>query len=425
MDLYLRDKFLSINNQMTELEFYKFLLPVTARIGNGHSRIMPSDAYLHYSRNNIKKFPFKLVIHNQHAYIVNNYCSNSSIVKGTEILSINRTPFHIISSQIAPLLPADGYSLAFKHAKLAFDFDLHYSMFYDYQDSFSLELLPPGKKHTSTITVEALLEKDIDENIDSDNTDKYFDLEYTEDSIGILTIRNFWYKTFKCFIDSAFKDLSDHNVKNLIIDLRDNRGGNDDNGVYLYSYLSDRYFHYYSLMETHLEQNQKTIPCIEFVKKPENITQIVKLITKDEKDRNVILNPDTTIGFVKPGIMHKPKQSYFKGNVYILINGLSFSVTSDFCSIAHKNGRAKFIGSETGGCYYGNTSGYSFHLILPNSKLDIRLNLIEYLTAVENSTYPYGRGVLPDFEIYPSALDIYNGVDTEKEYALNLIRKIK
>ena len=146
------------------------------------------------------------------------------------------------------------------------------------------------------------------------------------------------------------------------------------------------------------------------------------LITKDEKDRNVILNPDTSIGFVKPGIMHKPKKNYFEGDVYILINSLSFSVTSDFCAIAHKNNRAKFIGSETGGCYYGNTSGYSFHLILPNTKLDVRLNLIEYLTAVENSNYPYGRGVLPDFEVYPSALDIYNGVDTEKEYALNLIR---
>ena len=223
-------------------------------------------------------------------------------------------------------------------------------------------------------------------------------------------------------MDYAFKELNTRKAKNLIIDVRDNRGGNDDNGVYFYSYLTDRMFDYYSLMKTKLEPNQKNIPCIEFIRKPETIKQVIKLIVKDENDRNVVINPDTTIGFVKPGIMHKPKQNCFKGDVYILINGLSFSVTSDFCAIARKNGRAKFIGSETGGGYYGNTSGYSFHLILPNTKLDIRLNLIEYLTTVEDSNYPYGRGVLPDFEVYPLAMDIYNGVDTEKEYALDLIR---
>ena len=61
-------------------------------------------------------------------------------------------------------------------------------------------------------------------------------------------------------------------------------------------------------------------------------------------------------------------------------------------------------------------------MILPNTQLDVRLNLIEYKNAVEDSNYPYGRGVLPDFEVYPTALDIYNGIDTEMEYTLDLIR---
>ena len=52
-------------------------------------------------------------------------------------------------------------------------------------------------------------------------------------------------------------------------------------------------------------------------------------------------------------------------------------------------------------------------------------NLIEYKTAVGNTNYPYGRGVLPDYVIHPASIDIYKNIDTELEYALNLIRTKK
>jgi len=426
MDHYLDHVYNSINKPMTELEFYRCLMSVIAKLSNGHSRIIPSEAYLNYSKENIKKFPFKIEIYDQHAYIVENYSFDSSIVKGSEILSINGIPFYTIYSQITPLLTRDGYSLAFTHAKLALDFSFHYSTFYTAKDSFSLELLLPNKRSTVTKSVNALFEKDIESiksnKYDMKNKNKDFNLEITKDSIGILTIKNFWDKNFKLFIDKAFNDINMYKAKYLIIDLRDNGGGNDDNGVYLYSYLCNTSYDYYSLMETQLEPNQGSIPYIKHFTRPETLMELVKVISKNKNGKNVILNPDTTIGFVIPGRTHKPKQNSFNGDVYILINGLSFSVTSDFCAIAHKNERAKFIGSETGGGYYGNTSGYSCHLILPNTQLDVRLNLIEYKNAVEDSNYPYGRGVLPDFEVHPKALDICNGIDTEMEYTLDLIR---
>lgn len=429
MDLFLDNTFKSINKPMTELEFYKCLLHVIARVRNGHSHIEPSDAYLKYSKNNITKLSLKIEIVDQHAYIIENYSSDSSITKGSEILSINGIPFYSIYSQILPLLPSDGYSLAFKHAKLALNFDFHYSLFYNTQDSFSLELLPPYEKSTIQKRIAALLEKDIYENKTSKynlkNSNKVFNLEITKDSIGILTIKNFRNEEFKSFVDNTFINLNNHKTKHLIIDVRDNRGGNDDNGVYLYSYLSDKLFDYYSLMETKLEPNQTNIPCIEYFKESETIHQVIKLISKDKNNRNIIVTPDTAAGFVKPGVIHNPKQNCFRGDVYVLINGLSFSVTSDFCAIAYKNGRAKFVGSETGGAFYGNTSGYAYQLILPITKLNVTINLIEYRNAVENSKFLYGRGVLPDFEVHPSALDIYNGIDTEMEYTLNLIRSNK
>ena len=426
MDSFLDEQFSSIQQPMSELEFLAFLQGTTTRVGNGHSRIMPSDDYVEYSENYIKKFPFEIVIINQHAFIVENFTADSTITKGTEILSINGIPFNVIYAQISPVLPVDGYSRGFSHGKLAMDFAFHYSLYYPDLGSFDLELLPPGAKRPILKNVPGLLEQEIEKKTTLQDTEKnYFQLRFTDDSIAILKLENFWHKSFKPFIDNAFEQMARNNTRTLIIDLRDNRGGNDDNGVYLYSYISDKPFKYYSRMETRLGPNQQNIPCMEYVKNPETFKDIVTLITRDEQGRNVITYPDTTIGFVKPGKTHQPKPNHFDKDVYVLINGLSFSVTSDFCAIADYNNRAVFVGSETGGCYYGNTSGYSFNLVLPNTKLDVRLNLIEYLTAVENTRHPYGRGVLPDHYVYPSAMDINHDIDRELEYTLALTRMKK
>ena len=64
--------------------------------------------------------------------------------------------------------------------------------------------------------------------------------------------------------------------------------------------------------------------------------------------------------------MQQPSKPTFHGKVLILINGGSFSTTSEFLSHAHFHKRATFIGEESGGGYYGNTSGPSLRLTLPH-----------------------------------------------------------
>ena len=55
--------------------------------------------------------------------------------------------------------------------------------------------------------------------------------------------------------------------------------------------------------------------------------------------------------------------------------GGSFSTTCEFLSTLHHHHRATFIGEETGGGYYGNTSGMSLPLVLPNSKIVMPMQL--------------------------------------------------
>jgi C-terminal processing protease CtpA/Prc len=122
--------------------------------------------------------------------------------------------------------------------------------------------------------------------------------------------------------------------------------------------------------------------------------------------------------------MQKPKKNSYSGKVYILINGSSFSVTSEFASVAHYLKRAKFIGEETGGGYYGDNSGTFVIVTLPNSRLNVGIPMLAYYTAVKN--YPFAdRGIIPDYEVKPPIEDILNNKDTVLTFTLKLIENQK
>ena len=73
MDEFLERIHSNIIDSMTEMEFYAYLLPVIARVKNGHSRISPSSEYLKFTEEEIRKFPLKINIFDGHAYVKDNF----------------------------------------------------------------------------------------------------------------------------------------------------------------------------------------------------------------------------------------------------------------------------------------------------------------------------------------------------------------
>src|SRR5438094_2600628 len=115
----------------------------------------------------------------------------------------------------------------------------------------------------------------------------------------------------------------------------------------------------------------------------------------------------------------QPSKPTFSGKVYILINGNSFSTTSEFLSHAHARKRATFIGEESGGGYYGNTSGPGAVLTLPNTKLQAYVPLMTYYMAVHDYKAA-SHGVVPDYPVKYTIEDLREGKDKELTLALEL-----
>lgn len=111
---------------------------------------------------------------------------------------------------------------------------------------------------------------------------------------------------------------------------------------------------------------------------------------------------------------HKPNN--FKGHIYVLINGNSFSASSIISTQLDGDDRATFVGEETGGAYNGTVVGYYKSYELPNTKVKMRIGLMHIDSKYK--TNPDGFGIKPDVEIYATYEDRLNGIDTELEYIL-------
>jgi C-terminal processing protease CtpA/Prc len=298
-------------------------------------------------------------------------------------------------------------------------------------DSLTLSLVDPPPTKSPTENQERILQKKIAATgIKANDLDSIFYERYSEaakekppiqlnhrQGIALLTVRTFGmgpYQNAKIsypsFLKSVFQELEDKNTQHLIIDLRDNGGGADAYGKILVQHLIDKPFRYYE----HLRINNTEFSFFEHTNIPpdERIQNPGRFRKNDEGTFDLLFHPN--LG------EQKPIPPIFKGKAYVLINGNSFSGTGECTSLIHFHKKAVFIGEECGAGYYGNTSGFMPMLILPNTKIRVRIPMIRYTMAV--SGYPQDRGIIPDHPVSPTIEDLLSQRDTVMEFTIDLIK---
>ncbi len=120
--------------------------------------------------------------------------------------------------------------------------------------------------------------------------------------------------------------------------------------------------------------------------------------------------------------MQQPQTNNFKGKIFVLANGRSFSASAEFSAIVKTNKRGKFIGEECGGGYYGNTSGDEAFVTLPNSKITVRVPMVKYSSAVKERNNK-GWGIEPDYPVYLTIGDLIQKRDGQLEEAIRMCKE--
>ncbi|MGF7080812.1 S41 family peptidase [Mucilaginibacter sp. UYCu711] len=378
----------AINTPLTAPQFRIKLLQVLSSIGDGHisllfnePKIPPADMLFF---NGDKAYPIQQLAYkiiNSKLYVLKNSSGDNTLLPGAEILSIDNKPASELIKNFSDEWPSDGYNQTYKIGRLNLnDFPSRYYFTYGLKDQLTFTVKQHGSIKTCKLSV--LTRPKPKSNANGVITSSYY----------ILSRQRTAYIMVAGFVNASdpfvnlFKTIKEQGVKYLVIDLRNNMGGNVVQMGKLFGHLIGKPTYFYKTKMGDLNNAQKTT---------------AKLL--DYGSKTPIL----------------PDSNHFEGKVYVMINGVSFSAAALLAANLQVN-RAVLVGEETGGGRNGCTAGITHESALPNSGLLFRFGLIQLKISPEAKQY--GRGVMPDVPIVYTINDYLNETDLEDTWIYNDIK---
>jgi len=402
----------SLIKPLNKIEFSNIIMPIVAELNDGHTEFYkPYDFF--YSKNPWI-FPYNVETNNTYPYIRISE-GIGEIPINSEILSINGINSESIISKL--LKYESGEDISFRAKWVAYNFDYYLNTIYNIKSKCLIKY----KFNNQIFEKEIELIKQSDFKDLSSKIFPVVETEYKPYSLEIIdslktAIINFEsfenVEQFRLFIDSAFNMIKTNNLANLIIDIRENSGGNSEIGDDFLQYIADSDFNQYSDNTVMKVSQQLKNKYKKDIKEIQNYKIIIKSDSISIQEMNQVFSiPNGTIitcPYAKDLIKLENKKNRFKGNVYVLTSKETYSSAADFAQAIKAYKLGKIIGEETGGwivCY-----GDIVEDQLPNSKLNIGVSYVKFINI--GAKKDDWHGVIPDINI---------SAKNSLKYTLNLI----
>ena len=434
----------TIQQPLKPLEFYFKLAPVVAEVRQGHLRLVPPEKKL--TKKEIKKLKeqkgllgrLSYYLENDKLYVKDNPEKVANIKNGSEIIAINNLEIEKLLKKYEPLITSDGYNTTYQKYSMARRFPTFFTVEYGIMDSVKIDLKSENTLDQKLVTREKKSKEDKKkEKTDKKPTEEKKTKDYNpvtksfnrnlkflekDSSIAYIKIKTFSGTYSQKFYRETFREIKKAKSKYLILDIRDNLGGSLAEITNLYSYLAKDKFRFINDFEianrtsitqadyfSHFPNYLKPIAAIGYLQS--KLTSLLMVRHKNDKYYLKSQNIFTP---------KKPKKDAFEGEIYVLINGSSFSASSVISAKLKNDKRAMIIGEETGGANDGTVAGIYSTQKLPNSKLKLPIGLFLVQPNIE-FTHTM-KGVTPDVEIKPTFQQILERKDIELEWILKEIK---
>lgn len=417
------DKFISeLTDSLTEKQFRIKIKIIIDELHCGHTEALLSNQY--YKEASKQKYnysPYFFLPIKDKVYLIAalNKKKDTLIKKGAEIISINGVGVDSMLRYCKRFISTDGFNQTGKEHYVQLGFNSFYPSLFGRPDTFTVDYL--SGKNVKRVKYPAINVKTIPQlplAIRIDSSCKHYKrakihYNYLDDKnkTVYLKLDAFSRKRTNKAYRKIFREVKNNQTENLVLDLRNNGGGSLENSYKLLSYLLD------TTQTQTLRTAIKTYPYKKYTSKP-ILFKLMRfgfgLISK----KNTVNDTDNFVYTIKP-----KKKHHYNGKIYVLINGGSFSASCLVAAYLKANNKAVFIGEETSGAIEGCNAGITPFYNLPNTKIKIRVPAFR----VANDVIPNitGHGIMPDYEIKYSILDILSRKDLEILKAKELIRKTK
>ena len=390
----------SLQEDSTSIFNYFALVSETCALSNeGHFNLGNWQDTIHQgiAENKFAYLPVSFRIISNHLYVWSDYSGEQSLQKGDEIISINGKSSKEIIKILQKVTPSDGDILTYANKNIEVGFAWLYYFYIEQSDTFQFGYLRQNGS-LQTVTIQALVKSEQISNFkkyvahessrQATELNAFYDLQFNG-KYGVLSLPTFDYRKAneykvksKKMYRSIFKKLASKDSDHLIIDLRDNTGG----------------------------RNEFADDLVPFILEPANADAFLKKTISWE-------------GREKTYKMPKASKFAFKGVIYVLVNGKTYSAGSTLARYLKEYADAIIIGEETGSRYEGYSAGSKELIVLPNSKLEIGIPRYHIVYPESSKQNTQNRGVLPDYEITYTLQDIEKYKDLHFEKALSLINE--
>lgn len=411
--------------------FYRSLLKVVVAIGDGHTGLYENKLFQKAYTYHENELPFDVAIINGEAF-VSSWCGETPAIPiHAELLSINGKSVSASLQEMFSLTSADGNRIPFKAAYTEKIFSRRYAKLFGTATTYQVKVrTPAGAEEMYTV---AGVHDTLLQNRRTEAIPLSFSL-HSEADYAVLTVNTFQYRVMRKagldyheFLKASFKELKKRKIGNLIIDLRENYGGDNILALALYSYLTSGSFTAMAPSLTKLNEvlsvgPHSTFPAGNY---PFLRTHKVAPLANGffELRDGIDSQKDYDSNYIYSGPGNKPAnigKNKFAGKVYCLTSPLTFSAAANFATLLQRDDRAIFIGEETGGATGAYCGGGYYTVTLPHSQIRLQIPFMQRSVSGLDKN-EVGRGVIPDYPVKKTIEDVRAGHDRCFERVLGLI----
>jgi hypothetical protein len=376
---------------MNRQEFYRIVGQLSYLFNDGHTfLIWPYQEYSQLKEQGSKPFPFVIEKNEEGVFIKQSYFSDDQILlAGIQLVSINGHKIEDVFAHAQHFV--GGETLYLREQLVADRFSQMLWSVYGYINNFELVIQIKGEQQSLIINPNQTWKLKQSSKIKPNQAFYYKEIRK---GVGYLYVSHFdvdnnW---FEEFLDKTFEKIHSQNIETLIIDIRDNSGGNTDAPSYLASYIAHKPFRMVSQVKERLNSENRGLF---------NYKGNVGDILVEQWD-----------DYIEP----KNSNNLFEGNVFLLISPISYSSAIVFATALKDNNMAVLVGQPTGGFANQTAQGNLFNL--PNSELRAYVTTRLLLRPSGDESVV---GVQPDVVTKPSQQDLLADKDTEIEAVLQQI----
>lgn len=375
---------------LSPIDLYRKAQPLTTMLGDGHTQLyFPTEEL---KAKNALVFPILVEVNTNDStlYVAREFREGDTVLeKGTQISSINGKDYKQLIAEM--LTYCSGERIFFRLSKVNRDFT-HF-----------LYMLHPDRQFTVKYLVNNLPDEMVAdalpynryETLVTSNTPQKepYQYEVLDNEIALMTFNAFSdLNRFKTFAKSMFTELKEKEIRNLIIDMRMNGGGDSNIGDELFQYISP-------------------VPFQQFGRYITRYSDLQKRLAKENFGNDYYSHPNGIDSIKTDTCMSlRDNPLRFQGKVYVLISHTTFSSAGAFSWGVKKFNIGTLVGEESGGMNvcFGDIVIYR----LPHSHIASTISFAR--------VYEYGAD---DKNIHGTMPDVIIPQEKALEQVLQMIKK--